>query len=287
MINMHKLIFIMIFSLHLNVLWAACYNDNYNCVCNAGYEALDQGTSSCSCVLSCTDCPAGCPNINWTADVEGYQKYTYMTCSCSTCVVSSYLYRCANNYYGPTTATPTGCNHCPNNSTSTAGSNSSITSCACGSGYYMDNNSTCSSCPAHYSTCGGSTFTCAAGYYKNSAGTACDPGPTGSISPVNSTSVTACSCSANYYGNASLGSACSDCPVNANCAGGNNSTFSCIAGYYNNGSGCANCATATGNLEATSAAGSTSITNCYLPTSYRETDETGEFGFPSNCQYAG
>jgi len=275
-INIYKFLFIIIFSLYSNALFAGCVNDSYNCVCNAGYYAVDQGTSTCSCsqcptgtyktspsnATSCTSCPSGS-----TTSIIGAPAVSACTCS--------------YGYYGDASS-GSACTGCPTNATCAGGNGSNF---ICNSGYYNDG-SGCSYCPSN-STCGGTSFSCNAGFYKNTAGTACDSCPTGSTSPASSTSVSACYCSVNYYGNASSGSACNSCPTNATCSGGNGSTFSCGAGFYNNGTTCISCSTVTGNSSSTSAAGSTSITNCYLPTSYRETDETGEFGFPSDCHYNG
>lgn len=274
MINIYKFIFIIILSLYSNASFAGCVDENYSCVCNAGYYAVNQDTSTCSCSqcptgtyktsssgeTSCTSCPSGS-----TTSIIGAPAVSACTCS--------------YGYYGDASS-GSACTGCPTNATCAGGNSSTF---VCNSGFY-NTGSGCTACPSN-STCSGTSFYCNTGFYKD--GAACIQCPSGSTSPASSTSVSACYCSVNYYGNASSGSACTGCPTNATCAGGNNSSFSCIAGYYNNGSSCINCATATGNLEATSAAGSTSITNCYLPTSYRETDETGEFGFPSNCQYAG
>ncbi|MDR2268851.1 MAG: hypothetical protein LBD94_01555 [Rickettsiales bacterium] len=59
----------------------------------------------------------------------------------------------------------------------------------------------------------------------------------------------------------------------------------CPAGTYgqNMPSGCTSCAAATGNPNATSAYGSTTITNCYVPQSAIMNDGRGTYHFNSNC----
>jgi len=61
-------------------------------------------------------------------------------------------------------------------------------------------------------------------------------------------------------------------------------SYRCAAGYYgspiSNHAGCTSCVPF-----GTSAAGSTAITNCYLPTTYTGADPTGTFGYTQNCYY--
>lgn len=93
-------------------------------------------------------------------------------------------------------------------------------------------------------------------------------------------------CGSGYYGTAkSETTGCTACPSNAACDGGNGSTFVCDAGYYKNGTVCTQCATATGHNSATSAAGSTAITDCYLPTLTSFSDSTGSGRYRGACYY--
>ena len=54
-INKYKFLLFTVFSLYFNAAYSACLNINYSCTCNAGYYAVNQSSSSCSC----TKCPAG------------------------------------------------------------------------------------------------------------------------------------------------------------------------------------------------------------------------------------
>ena len=71
-----------------------------------------------------------------------------------------------------------------------------------------------------------------------------------------------------------------------------NTKYRCAAGFYgsssNGTSGCSQCkpfATYSGNYAATSAAGSTSITNCYIPSGTSPSDPTGKYQFTQNCYW--
>jgi hypothetical protein len=44
--------------------------------------------------------------------------------------------------------------------------------------------------------------------------------------------------------------------------------------------------TETGNSAATSVAGSTAITDCYLPLGATGSDDTGNFEYTANCNYS-
>ncbi len=59
----------------------------------------------------------------------------------------------------------------------------------------------------------------------------------------------------------------------------------CPAGTYLNNGTCINCATATGHTSATSAQGSTAITDCYLPTGTTGGDTTGNYTYTDKCYY--
>ena len=113
-------------------------------------------------------------------------------------------------------------------------------------------------------------------------------------------------CATGYYGTATSSSAgCTACPANATCVGGNNSTFVCNAGYIKNSSSCGacmagnycpgdnsmySCKTNTNNTDATSAAKSDAITDCYVPASaswlFSDTVGSGTEQFSSNCYYS-
>jgi len=77
--------------------------------------------------------------------------------------------------------------------------------------------------------------------------------------------------------------------IDCNCVVTN--TYSCAAGYYgrptSSTSGCISCTTATGNAKATSNAGATAITDCYLPAGTVATDTTGTYKITGgNCEYS-
>lgn len=89
--------------------------------------------ASCSytyyvCEETCTGCTNCTDDVSWSSFGTGYQKYTERYCDCNTCNETT-SYRCANGYYGTTLNGSTGCSACVPFGTSTAGSNSLITSC--------------------------------------------------------------------------------------------------------------------------------------------------------------
>ncbi|MBN1281529.1 MAG: hypothetical protein JW985_00995 [Alphaproteobacteria bacterium] len=67
-------------------------------------------------------------------------------------------------------------------------------------------------------------------------------------------------------------------------------SYRCYKGYFGNPTsfinGCEKCSIATGNPGATSMTGSTSITQCYIPTGYKSSDYSGSFEYTSNCYYS-
>ncbi|MBN1281481.1 MAG: hypothetical protein JW985_00740 [Alphaproteobacteria bacterium] len=166
-------------------------------------------------------------------------------------------------------------------------SGSSCLSCPiiyfCAFGYYGTATSSytgCVACPAN-ATCSGeainpSTFTCNSGYYKSSS-TACSPCPS------NATCTTGTIvCNSGYY--LSSSTTCSPCPSNATCTTG---SVVCNAGYYYNGSNCVSCVLATGNSNATSSSGSTSITGCYLSAGKTGSNTKGSYIIDTGtCNYA-
>lgn len=94
-------------------------------------------------------------------------------------------------------------------------------------------------------------------------------------------------CSAGYYGTAiSATSGCRACPSNATCVGGNSSTFVCKAGYYKAGTQCISCAIGTNEPTATSAAGATSVSACYIPSDTNKSDNSGNFTYIDDCYYS-
>ena len=200
--------------------------------------------------------------------VAGITKNTSVSCS-----TSQYL----NNGI---------CMSCGTGATSTGGS---ATSCSCSNGFtwttsgctcsgdnkYIDNGQ-CKALPSN-ATRTTNGFICNAGYYKNSAGTACNSCGTNATSNAGSTS---CSCNdASYTWSATSTSGqctvdytqlaadckansgkywsnntCNDVPANAT-QSGNGTSFSCNANYYKSGNSCLTC----GN-GATSNAGATTCT---------------------------
>ena len=99
-------------------------------------------------------------------------------------------------------------------------------------------------------------------------------------------SCTSYKCDSGYYGTAtSASSGCTKCPLNATCAGGNNSTFVCDKGYYNNGTGCTRCPASGGIYGTTANTGATAITECYIPSGSAFSDSTGNGTYTDNCYY--
>lgn len=102
-------------------------------------------------------------------------------------------------------------------------------------------------------------------------------------------SLTNVKCASGYYGTPSytyngsdVFSGCKKCPSNATCSA---TDFTCNAGFYKSGQLCVRCGTATGNMSATCAAGSTSITQCYMPKGAGMSDTKGKYTFTTNCYY--
>ena len=201
--------------------------------------------------------------------VEGEITTVYESCN------STYYLRAQNCWSCPTNATCAGgtatfscnsgwyktvlvCAQCPTGTTSPAGS-TDISACVCVSGYYGPGGSSgCTECPINTASCSGTSFSCNVGFYKRADGTACDQCPANSTTAgTGSTSISSCTCNAGYYGNPGNSIAC----------------VSCVSG--------------TGNSNATSSQGTTSINGCYLPASYTGTDITGDYGYSSVCGYTG
>ncbi len=68
-------------------------------------------------------------------------------------------------------------------------------------------------------------------------------------------------------------------------------TYSCAEGYYgtpnNSLLGCTSCVSATGNANATSKAGATAITDCYIPNGTTDTDAGGTYTITGgDCKYS-
>ncbi len=76
---------------------------------------------------------------------------------------------------------------------------------------------------------------------------------------------------------------CTKCPSNATCRDNN---LTCNAGYYRSGGSCVRCPydSDTGRY-GTSAAGATSINNCYISSGVSGNDGMGNFIHSSNCSY--
>lgn len=72
------------------------------------------------------------------------------------------------------------------------------------------------------------------------------------------------------------------------CVCSKNTEYRCAAGYYgtttNGKSGCTQCPPSNG-ISATSDAGATLVTQCYLPSGATGTDATGTFIYTTNCYY--
>ena len=88
-------------------------------------------------------------------------------------------------------------------------------------------------------------------------------------------------CASGYYGTATSAFAgCTKCPAYATCAGGNGSTYVCNSGTYKTSSGCASCP-----WPGTSAAGSTSISSCYIRSGTLGSDDSGSYKYTADCYY--
>ncbi|MDR0741797.1 MAG: hypothetical protein LBF28_03415 [Rickettsiales bacterium] len=85
---------------------------------------------------------------------------------------------------------------------------------------------------------------------------------------------------------AAVSNAAAGCaPTGTSCSGC--TTYRCDAGYYGDGETCASCVTATGHSSATSAKGSTEVTQCYLPAGTDGSDMTGDWEITGgDCNYS-
>ncbi len=95
-------------------------------------------------------------------------------------------------------------------------------------------------------------------------------------------------CASGYYGTASYSysnghnfSGCTKCPANATCAGGNGSGFVCAQGYYKDGNACSRCP----SFGTTAGTGSTTKTQCYLPSGTTFSESVGSGTYTANCPY--
>jgi len=143
-----------------------CYGDYavISCTsCSDGYDLVTRsdevpgyGTKTYTiCQTHCDTCSNCDDDTSWSAANTGYQRLAIRTCDCGTCYVS-YIYRCANGWYGGSMNGVSGCSQCPEwtgayttsaktttvRGTSNAGSNTAITSCYIPTGTYYDGTGT-------------------------------------------------------------------------------------------------------------------------------------------------
>lgn len=148
-----------------------------------------------------------------------------------------------------------------------------------------------------------STYKCAAGYYGSptSSSSSCTKCPDGKTSSPGATMASQCTDEGNLGDTIS----CIGCPTQslswtaaadgyqARCVI-STCEVRCASGYYGSASintknstmsGCNLCPTS-GGVAGNSAAGSTSITGCYIPSGTSFTDGTGTFSYTSNCYWS-
>lgn len=77
-----------------------------------------------------------------------------------------------------------------------------------------------------------------------------------------------------------------DYPGECTGGGGGGGVTTCTAGQYNKNGTCVSCTSQTGHSSATSASGSTSITNCYLPRNTKGSNNYGSYTYTANCFYS-
>ncbi len=100
-----------------------------SCTSCASGESLTELTidiPGCTNTVKYNDCCSGCDtsctsDTTWSAYKEGYEFKENRKCECNTCVLSN-VYRCAAGYYGIASLSATGCERCPANGSSAAGS---------------------------------------------------------------------------------------------------------------------------------------------------------------------
>ena len=122
---------------------------NYSTCEGTGFTCKDGYFKSTSAPTVCTACGGGCATCGM-----GYSQVACRTCTSG--------YRLSYIYPGTGQHSYSRCIACPTNNACPGGTNAAIT---CKTGYFSFS-SACPACPANYSTCGGNTFTCKAGYYR-------------------------------------------------------------------------------------------------------------------------
>ncbi|MBN2674931.1 MAG: hypothetical protein JXR28_00440 [Alphaproteobacteria bacterium] len=104
--NKYKFLLLAIFISYSGIANAACVNQDYSCTCNAGYYAVNQGTSTCYCsqcpagtykstastATSCTNCPA-VTDFTTTLGITVLATSSLGSTSESSCYVVSGSYR--------------------------------------------------------------------------------------------------------------------------------------------------------------------------------------------------
>ena len=282
--------------------------------CNDGYFRQGNSTSSTNVWFSCEACPnpsgdywdglaegtlggvQDMSNASWT-DVAGNpqchkqtQTYNWATDqgTCPTAAGATADEAVCDFYqvYKPNCVTADGAKNGTSNCSWSMVSQT-VTKAGCGS-YRANNNTECALCPIGYYGGKASTRTscskCAAGKYADQLGTiVCKTCPAGTYSK---TDRSGCEqCASGKWSSAGAGS-CSNPPANATV----NSTqtgWYCNAGYYKDGSECIRCPSYEPQANGTSSAGATSVTECFLPTSYSFSNGTGTYSPSASCYHNG
>lgn len=287
---------------------------NINCKIHGPMSESEMGKyTHPSAQVLCTDINCdGCEyNILHYDPPSGFfTNFTFATCtSCNPgYILSSYtdwdsfntqINQCSNrsiiypSHYDPDTAPGVtnfmSCVICPGGNYSNGKTEKACTKCPKNTYGGMGGPSSCKTCPTHANCCNGATecsdFTCEDGYTKN--GDTCVKNQP--ECPDNSTLGTdnKCVCDEGYYGTTE----CESCPDNATCTGGED--FECDAGYYKGESKCTECPTRVDvftdetqktKAQYTSVVGTTSKTDCYLP-SGTYYNVKGKFTLSNKCDW--
>lgn len=195
---------------------------------------------------------------------------------------------CPSGYYG---TSGKNCYLCPENATCPGGKNSTFN---CNKGFYKNNSQNgCTSCPTGTTTettGAGSIIDCTAmeGYYGRGGGV--KKCPDNSTSKAGSLSLWDCHCYQNFYADfLSSNPKCLSCENGYTDSSGATdiSACKCKAGYYKSGTKCQQCPNfdSINTGKATSPAGATSVSQCYIAKDTSIEDTTGYFHFSGNCQY--
>ncbi|KAK2164625.1 hypothetical protein LSH36_61g09079 [Paralvinella palmiformis] len=160
---------------------ASCPSSTSTCgTCNAGYTLSNNLCVSTACTVTyCSSCPSNTSVC--TACNAGYALKADNTCAkcptgCGVCTedtANNNVIKCTacSNYYALNNKP---CAYCGPNCKTCTQSNGDVTCTECDSGYTVDTDGTCKSCPSHCTSCTlTSCSSCDAGYGVSSDGTGC------------------------------------------------------------------------------------------------------------------